>query len=157
MRFAPGQSGNPSGKPPGTRSRRALLVESLFEGDAEAVGRKAVELALAGNVDCIKLIVDRVSPARRDRPIRFRLPAGQSDAAALSDAVMRAVSRGEIAPMEAAALAPLIQVQAGLIEPEPEKSYVLNVSLKQPPLPMHAAAAPEDDYGYAAAPFSILE
>jgi hypothetical protein len=147
MRFAPGHSGNPSGKPPGTRSRRALLVENLFEGEVEQVARKAVDMALGGNIDCLRLILDRVAPARRDRPVRFPLP-NPPDA----DALLRAVARGHLTPMEAGQLAPLVQPLQAPAAGADGTAYVLNVSLKSPPLPMHAAAAPDEDDGFDAAP-----
>jgi len=48
--FAPGTSGNPAGRPKGARNRATVAAEALLEGEAEALTRKAVELALAGDV-----------------------------------------------------------------------------------------------------------
>ena len=45
--FRKGHSGNPAGRPPGTRNKAADSAELLLEGEAEALTRKAVELALA--------------------------------------------------------------------------------------------------------------
>jgi hypothetical protein len=68
--FAPG---NP-GKPKGARHRTTLAAEALLDGEAEALARKAVELALAGDTLALRLCLDRILPPRRDRPIAFRLP-----------------------------------------------------------------------------------
>jgi hypothetical protein len=46
--FAHGASGNPGGRPPGARNKAALAAEALLAGEAEALTRKAVELALSG-------------------------------------------------------------------------------------------------------------
>jgi Family of unknown function (DUF5681) len=43
--FQPGQSGNPAGKPKGTRNKTTLAVEALPDGEAETLTRKAIELA----------------------------------------------------------------------------------------------------------------
>src|SRR4029077_7685570 len=41
----PGQSGNPSGRPKGSRNRTTLAAEALLDGEAEQLTRKAIELA----------------------------------------------------------------------------------------------------------------
>src|SRR6476659_8342128 len=48
MAFQKGESGNPQGKPKGTRHRVTIAAEILLEGEAEAITRKAIELAKAG-------------------------------------------------------------------------------------------------------------
>ena len=45
MAFQKGQSGNPKGKPKGTRHGVTMAAETLMEGEAEAITRKAIELA----------------------------------------------------------------------------------------------------------------
>jgi hypothetical protein len=45
--FAKGRSGDPAGKPKGARHRVTRAVEALFDGEAEALTRKALEMALA--------------------------------------------------------------------------------------------------------------
>jgi hypothetical protein len=85
------------------------LVEQLFEGQGEAVARKVIDAALAGNLDAAKLVLDRISPVRnpKDRPIRFALPPrwngrSQADIASGMAALMRAVASGQVAPAAAA-------------------------------------------------------
>src|SRR3954469_16604258 len=73
MAFQKGQSGNPSGKPKGTRHRVTMAAETLMEGEAEAITRKAIELAKEGDSPALRLCMDRIYPPRRDRPVRFRL------------------------------------------------------------------------------------
>src|SRR6202035_5943222 len=46
-RFRKGESGNPNGRPPGARNKATETAELLLDGEAAALTRKAVELALA--------------------------------------------------------------------------------------------------------------
>ena len=45
MPFQPGQSGNPDGRPRGARNRRTIALENLVEGGADAITRKAIDMA----------------------------------------------------------------------------------------------------------------
>lgn len=115
MPFEPGQSGNPTGRPRGARNRRTLLIETLFEAEAEAeaVARQAIERAEAGDMAAIRLVVDRLAPMRRERTVDFDLPpiASVRDTAAALAAVTNAVAAGDLTPGEAAALCKLIDSQ----------------------------------------------
>ncbi len=104
--FAPG---NP-GKPKGTRHRATVAAESLLDGEAEALTRKAVELALAGDVTAMRLCLERIVPPRKDRPIKFRAPiiATASDVPAALAALIQAVAKGDLTPGEGADMAALI-------------------------------------------------
>jgi hypothetical protein len=108
--FPKGQSGNPNGRPVGARNRTTLAVEALLEGEAEKLTRKAVTLALKGNVACLRLCLDRLVPPRRDRPVNFTLPAMNSanDAGNAMAAITTAVASGELTPNEAAELSRVV-------------------------------------------------
>src|SRR5687768_12762239 len=56
--------GNP-GRPRGCRNRATLAALALLEGEAEALTRKAVELALAGDTVALRLVLDRLLPKAR--------------------------------------------------------------------------------------------
>jgi len=73
-RFKPGQSGNPSGRPKGARHRTTVAIEALLEGEGEALTRKAIELAKAGDMQALRLCMDRLAPPLRDSPVAFDLP-----------------------------------------------------------------------------------
>jgi hypothetical protein len=109
-RFKPGQSGNPAGKLKGTRHRVTLACDALLEGEAEAITRKAVEMAKGGDAVAIRLCLERIAPPRRDRPIPFALPNLETaaDAKAATAAIVQAVAAGELTPSEAAELSKLL-------------------------------------------------
>jgi hypothetical protein len=111
-RFEKGVSGNPAGRPAGSRNGATLACESLLEGQAEALTQKAVELALAGDTVALKLCLDRIYPARKDRPVTFPLPPISSprDAAEIAAAIAQAVAAGHITPSEAAEFGRVIEI-----------------------------------------------
>ncbi len=102
-RFQPGRSGNPLGKLPGTKNRTTLVAEALLDGEAEALTRKAVELALNGDSAALRLCMERLIPIRRDRAVAFPLPPLKTaaDAAEALSAIVAAVAEGIITPSEA--------------------------------------------------------
>ena len=73
-KFAKGHSGNSAGKPRGARHYTTRLAEALIEGEADALVRKVIELAIAGDVAALKICLDRILPARRDRSVHFKVP-----------------------------------------------------------------------------------
>jgi hypothetical protein len=109
-RFKPGQSGNPGGKPKGTRHRVTQAVDALLEGEAEGITRKAIEMALSGDGTAMRLCFERLSPPRRDRPIPFALPKLETaaDAKAAAAAIVHAVAEGDLTPSEAADMSKLL-------------------------------------------------
>jgi hypothetical protein len=102
-RFVPGQSGNPTGKQPGTRNRATILREVLRDGEDATVARIVIDKALAGDAVAARFIVDRLTPRPRGRAIELDLPEGSSAAAILaaSNATIQAMASGEITPDEA--------------------------------------------------------
>ena len=108
-RGRPFAAGNP-GRRPGSRNRATLALEALLEGEAEALTRKAVELALSGDTTALRLCLERVAPPRKDRPVTFALPplGTARDAVTASAALLQAVADGDLTPLEAGELSKLI-------------------------------------------------
>src|SRR5215203_5980910 len=118
MAFQKGQSGNPNGKPKGTRHRVTVAAETLLEGEAEAITRKAIELAKGGDGPALRLCMDRILPARRDRPIFFNLPplTKAADAVEANAALVAAVAAGKLTPSEAGDLSKLVEGYVRAVE-----------------------------------------
>src|SRR5436190_10213750 len=108
--FIKGQSGNPSGRPSGCRNHATRTAEILLDGEAEALTRKAVTLALDGDALALRLCLDRVIAPRRDRPASFALPpiADVADAASTMAAITSAVAEGALTPGEGAQVAKVV-------------------------------------------------
>jgi hypothetical protein len=110
--FEKGKSGNPSGRPQGARNRTTLAAEALLDGEAEALTRKAVELALGGDMNALRLCLDRILPPRREQPIEFDLKELESlgDAKRVIADIIAAVAAGKITLSQAAELAKLVDM-----------------------------------------------
>jgi hypothetical protein len=83
----------------------------LLDGEAETLTRKAVELALGGNVLALRLCLDRILPPRRERAVTFALPEVRSaaDATAALASILASVATGELTVAEAGELAKLAE------------------------------------------------
>ena len=103
--FVKGQSGNPKGKPKGARNRATLAAEALLDGEAEALTRKCIELGLAGDPTALRLCMERLVPARRERPLSFALPpvASVEDTNEAIGGVLTALAEGLVSLTEARA------------------------------------------------------
>ncbi len=109
-RFQKGQSGNPAGKPKGARHKTTLAVQALLDGEAEALTRKAVELALAGDITALRLCLERIAPARKEYPVAIDIPkiTSVNDASNAMAAVLENVTNGDLTTSEGGEVAKLI-------------------------------------------------
>lgn len=109
--FTKGQSGNPKGRPKGARNKTTLAAQMLLEGEAEALTRKVIDMALEGDMIAIKLCMERILPPAKDRPITFNIPEvkGMKDADGAFHALLATLAKGEIIPLEAHNVTKFIQ------------------------------------------------
>jgi Family of unknown function (DUF5681) len=118
MTFKPGKSGNPDGRPKGARNRATLAAEQLLDGEADALTRKAIELAKEGDTTALRLCIERILPARKDRPVAFDMPHIETvaDSVLAAAAIAAAVADGELTPMEAAELSKVVDGYTRAVE-----------------------------------------
>ena len=83
-----------------------MTMEALLEGEADTITRKAIELAKAGDLIAIRIVMDRLLPVRRERSVSLDLPKINvaSDLIAAAAALTDATAAGDITPGEAASL-----------------------------------------------------
>jgi len=114
-RFAPGHSGNPAGRPKGARNRTTRLAEALFDGEGEALCRRVIDRALAGDAAMARFLVGRLCPANADQPVELGLAPGEEK---IPDAVLtktlRLVADGEITPRQGLQIARFVAILARL-------------------------------------------
>jgi hypothetical protein len=117
-RFEKGRSGNPRGRPPGARNKATEIAELLLDSEAEALTRKALELALEGEPRALRLCLDRVIPPRRGRAVKLSLPPmrGAAELGGAMAAITTAAAQGAITPGEAGELARVVEIFVRAIE-----------------------------------------
>ena len=116
--FKKGTSGNPSGRPTGSRNRATLMAEQYLEGQSEKLIRKVVDMADGGNILAMRLCLERVIPIRKERSIELDLPPAQNaqDLVASFQRILAAVGEGRITPGEAQTLTEVLSTQAHLFK-----------------------------------------
>ena len=112
-RFTPGTSGNPSGRPRGSRHTALLALDRIGAEGAEDVMRSVVSAAKNGDMQAAGILLKRLWPERKGRPVQLDLPtiSKPSDIVAALGAVTAAVANAEISAEEGAAVAGILEAQ----------------------------------------------
>ena len=126
--FEKGRSGNPAGRRRGSRNRATLAAAVLLEGESEALTRKAVELALAGDPVALRLCIERILPPCRERPVSFTLAPIEDagDVSAAMNAVISALARGALTPGESERIAVVVETFARAIDTTKRRELAAN-------------------------------
>jgi hypothetical protein len=110
VRGRPFKPGNP-GRPPGSKNKITQLVEQLAEGQAEQLVQKVLELAQAGDVSCLRMMLDRLWPPRKGQPVNVVMPPinTSQDVLPAIASIWTAIREGRLTPDEASALSIVIE------------------------------------------------
>jgi hypothetical protein len=116
-RGRPFQPGN-SGRPPGSKNKATQALEQLAEGQAEQVVQKVVEQALAGCVPSQRMVLDRVLPPRKGRPVNLVVPPIKTvqDVLPAFASIWTGIAEGRVTPDEASDLSVLMDRSIQAIE-----------------------------------------
>ena len=116
--FKAGLSGNPAGRPKGSRNKTTLAMESLLEGAAEKITRKCIEKALDGDNLALRICMDRIISVKKSRPVNFEfaIPENPEELSSSINQIISAGAKGEISPDEAKIFADLIEIKCRVIE-----------------------------------------
>jgi hypothetical protein len=89
-----------------------------LEGEAEALTRKAIEMAMNGDVVALRLCLERAAPIRKGRPVVVDLPPVETarDVVGAVGAIVDAVGEGTLTPDEGHTLASILDTHRRAIE-----------------------------------------
>lgn len=139
-RFRLGSEGGP-GKPRGARRLLAEQLDKVCEAQAVAILDAMCAKALGGDLDAGKFILSRAWPARTGRRVQLHLPADDQSPQAVLAAALDAVTRGDLTPGEAEAIAHTVEAHGRALDATAMKKLeTLTADPPSPPRPRLAAA-----------------
>jgi hypothetical protein len=106
------------GKPKGSRHKATVLAQALLEGGIQDAVQTILAAVRKGDVMAAKVVIDKLVPAVKERPVTLALP-DVTDAAGVAeaqDAIVRAVAAGELLPGEGSTLAGILEARRRAIE-----------------------------------------
>jgi len=116
--FKPGRSGNPNGRPPGSRSKRLAILDWLGEDSAEAILVATIDEAKGGDTMAARAILNRVWPVRKGAKVEFELPEiGRAEELPAAIAgINRQVAEGRLSLEEGVLIVGLLEAQRKALE-----------------------------------------
>ncbi len=135
MKYKPGQSGNPHGKPKGTLNNKTRWLQ-LLESHADELVEKAIELAESGDTNILRFCLERIIPKAKDMPISLSLPEELDKTGALfkvGSNVLRDMASQKITPAEAKSLLDVLGAyrDTGLLDNLKEEISEIKAQVKQ--------------------------
>ncbi len=112
--FMPGVSGNPAGRPKGSKDKKTLVAQE-FEKEGSAVAAVVIEKAKGGDMTAANIVLQRISPPLKTRAekVQFSLDAN----APLTEQgrqILMAVAEAQIDPETGRLLIDCLSTFAGL-------------------------------------------
>lgn len=135
--YQKGQSGNLAGKPRGAKNHATRTLLALMEGGAEAITKAIVEKAQSGDLAAARLVLERLVPPAKERPISLALPdvSTMRGVSAAQAAILRAVAEGALLPTEAQTLAGIVEARRKAIETEDLEARISALEQSKVPRP----------------------
>ena len=131
--FVKGQSGNPNGRPEGSRNKATILAQALFDGQAEELIQKCIQMALEGDSTAMRLCIDRLVPPRKDRPVNLDLPQMEcvEDTIKAMAVISSGVAEGELTPSEGQVLSGMVENYRKAIETTELEERISNLEKRK--------------------------
>ncbi|MCQ1550280.1 MAG: DUF5681 domain-containing protein [Candidatus Accumulibacter phosphatis] len=118
MVWKKGESGNPTGKPAGVRNKATVMVQSIMERGAQEIAEAVVGLAKEGDLSAARLVLERLLPPAKERPISLALPITDTAGgiAEAQQAILQAVAAGDLLLGEGTALSSIVEARRKAVE-----------------------------------------
>ena len=120
MRGRPFQPGNKHGRgrPRGSRNKAARVCQETLDSHAESLTKRCLSLAYQGNPTALRICMDRLVPAPRQRALQFKIPHTKTiaDVSSASESVLSAVACGQLTPAEGDAFSGMLDGRRRMIE-----------------------------------------
>lgn len=119
-RFLPGVVQNPAGRTRGIRHAAHVALDAIGDESAKDVLAAVVKAALGGDMRAAEILMRRVWPERKGRPVALELPSIDTPAGmvAATGAIVGAVAAGEVTPEEGQAVAAIVEAHRRALETE---------------------------------------
>lgn len=108
--FTKGVSGNPNGRPKGSKNKTTLLAEAMLEDEAENLVRSVIDRAHDGDPTATKICMQWILGKQRGRKVKLDLldDNGMFDLEIAQTRVYAAVGEGEITLEEGVVLLSMV-------------------------------------------------
>ena len=105
------------GRPRGSRNKKAIELQQLLDEYLPALMRKAIAMALQGDVSLLRMLLDRKLPKAYGSPLKIgRLPSGTIEEVAHShQTVINEVTSGNLTPVQALQIDSLLETSRKVI------------------------------------------
>jgi len=118
--FKKGQSGNPKGRGKGARNKTTVMLERMMADDASDVMQSVIDAAKDGDMTAARIIVDRIAPVRKGRPLEIDIPsiAAPGDVVSAYASILGNLASGHLTPDEAQQVSAVVEASRKAIETE---------------------------------------
>lgn len=97
-KFIKGQSGNPNGRPKGSLNKATNIIKKIFESDIEKISQKIVKMAQEGDIQAMKIIIERLFAPRKENYLNFDISLinNSSSLVRAGNDIVKAISESQL-------------------------------------------------------------
>ncbi len=115
MSFKKGESGNPQGRPRGIADKRVEL-RALLDPHKEELVAKAVERALEGDTQALRLCLERLIPPIKSQDLPIQVSIAGETLTEKAESVLQLAESGDLAISEISSLLQSLSTLARIID-----------------------------------------